>query len=179
MKILLIDDTTENLIAGKKAIEEIFADSTVDTCDNFTDAMKLIIPDSGYDAVLTDLNMPVVECTGWGSFLRGAFKSDEIIPYGFIIALRAALMGAKHVAIVTDGGHHSSAINAAIEYLGMGNGNSKMNHVKPHSALMVAEDETKSNFTINRAKFVIVDSPKGGSSPRRGFQGALKILLRA
>lgn len=179
MKVLLVDDTAENLEFGKKGIEKFFPNVQVETCDSFNEAMKLIVPNNGYDAVLTDLNMPVNTDSAWYQKMPG-FNDKEIIPYGLIIAMRAALIGVKNIAIVTNGGHHSSAINAAIEYLGMGNGNDRMyDNYRVDMGMEVSK--TKPNFNINGANVLIVDTFKNSENeeaPYYGFDGALSVLMK-
>jgi CheY-like chemotaxis protein len=66
-----------------------------------------------FEVVLTDMNMPMSRQT----LARGVFKREEV-PYGFILALRAATIGAKYIAMVTDTNHHQGAISAALDHLG-------------------------------------------------------------
>jgi CheY-like chemotaxis protein len=92
-----------------------------------------------FEVVLTDMMMPMSQKT----LATGVFKWDEQVPYGFIIALRAALVGAKFVAMVTDTNHHQGAMSAAIDHLGTAYYCSGF----------------RSNFIINGARVSFVHSP--------------------
>lgn len=67
-----------------------------------------------FDVVLTDMMMPMGD---WET-LRGACDPSQQVPYGFVLALRAAKRGAKFVAMVTDTNHHKGAMSAAIDHIG-------------------------------------------------------------
>ena len=73
---------------------------------------QCVIP-FGFDAVLTDMMMPMSRRT----LGPGIYNPDEQVPYGFVIALKAAARGAKLVALVTDVNHHQGAMSAAIDHL--------------------------------------------------------------
>lgn len=92
-----------------------------------------------YDVVLVDMMMPVARKTALGS---GIHPYGEEVPYGFVLALRAALRGAKYVAMVTDTNHHKGAMSAALDYIGDG----YYHTMAP-------------NFTINGAKCMFVHAP--------------------
>ncbi|MEN9582488.1 MAG: Response regulator receiver domain [Candidatus Parcubacteria bacterium] len=195
MKILIIDDTPENLEIGTQEIKKYFPDFIVETCSNFREAMEQLTPGSDYDVVLTDLNMPICETSAFHPYVRGTlYKDDEVIPYGMFIVFRAASVGVKKIAIVTDKGHHASAANAALECLGFGNGKEVRelgySHFpegnRDHPPFMVSNidmrGEIKANFKINDSTLLIADSFKHKGSiskdePKFGFQGALRILL--
>jgi len=99
---------------------------------------KSIIPFS-FEVVLTDMMMP--EDTD--SHAIKIRNSKTQVPYGFVIALKATLCGAKYVAMVTDTNHHKSTMSAALDYLGGG----------------YYEDGFKPNFVINGAKVMFVHAP--------------------
>src|SRR3989338_8860011 len=67
-----------------------------------------------FEVVLTDMMMPMGD---WGT-LRDACDPSQHVPYGFVLALRAAQRGAKLVAMVTDTNHHKGAMSAAIDHIG-------------------------------------------------------------
>jgi CheY-like chemotaxis protein len=71
-------------------------------------------PRPQFEAVLTDMNMPMSRQT----LAPGVYEWKTEVPYGFILALRASQIGAKHVAMVTDTNHHQGAMSAAIDHLG-------------------------------------------------------------
>lgn len=93
-----------------------------------------------FDVVLTDMMMPMSQKMLAPDF----YKWGEQVPYGFIIALKAALCGAKFVALVTDTNHHLGAMSAAIDHLG--------------SAAYYREG-CKPNFIVNGAKVMLVHAP--------------------
>jgi CheY-like chemotaxis protein len=99
---------------------------------------KSVIPFS-FDVVLTDMMMPMSRRT----ITQEAFNPCEQVPYGFVIALRATLRGAKFVAMVTDKNHHRAAMSAAIDHLG--------------SAYY--DEGFTPNFVINGAKVMFVHAP--------------------
>lgn len=98
-----------------------------------------------YEAVLTDMMMPMSRST----LSPESYKHGEQVPYGFAIALRAALRGAKFVAMVTDTNHHMGAMSAALDHLGD----------------MYYQRSFKPNFSINGATCMFVHTPftEGGS----------------
>lgn len=67
-----------------------------------------------YEVVLVDMMMPVARKT---ALSIGLHPYDQEVPYGFVLALRAALRGAKYVAMVTDTNHHKGAMSAALDYI--------------------------------------------------------------
>ncbi len=67
-----------------------------------------------FEVVLVDMMMPMSKAT----LGPGVWNPKEEVPYGFILALRAAKAGAKYVAMVTDTNHHDGAMSAAIDHLG-------------------------------------------------------------
>lgn len=99
---------------------------------------KSVIPFS-FEVVLTDMMMPMSNRT----LAPGVFNPSEQVPYGFIIALKATLFGAKFVAMVTDTNHHQGAMSAAIDHLGRA----------------YYEDGCKPNFVVNGAKVMFVHTP--------------------
>lgn len=92
-----------------------------------------------FEVVLTDMMMPMSRET----LAPGIFSPGEQVPYGFVIALRAALRGAKFVAMVTDTNHHEGAMSAAMDHLG---------HAYYHNGF-------KPNFVVNGAKVMFVHTP--------------------
>ena len=92
-----------------------------------------------FEAVLTDMMMPMSK----GGLVPRVFDPIEQVPYGFILALKAALCGAKYVAMVTDTNHHEGAMSAAIDYLGGA----------------YYRDSFKPNFVVNGARVMFVHTP--------------------
>lgn len=99
---------------------------------------KSVIP-FPFEVVLTDMMMPMSRKT----IAPGVFNSGEQVPYGFIIALKATLCGAKFVAMVTDTNHHEGAMSAALDHLGEA----------------YYRDGFKPNFVVNGARIMFVHTP--------------------
>lgn len=98
---------------------------------------KSVIP-FPFEVVLTDMMMPMSRRT----LAPGIFEYGEEVPYGFVIALRAALFGVKYIAMLTDTNHHKGAMSASLDNLGS---------ASYHSSAP--------NFEINGAKAMFVHSP--------------------
>ncbi|MFH0874054.1 MAG: hypothetical protein V1846_04440 [Candidatus Komeilibacteria bacterium] len=99
---------------------------------------KSVVP-FPFDVVLTDMMMPMSRQT----LASEAYHPAEQVPYGFIIALKAAKVGAKFVAMVTDTNHHKGAMSAAIDHLGTS----------------YYREGFKPNFGVNGAKVMFVHTP--------------------
>ena len=67
-----------------------------------------------FEVVLTDMNMPMSRET----LAPGVHERGVEVPYGFVLTLPAAQVGAKFVALVTDTNHHKGAMSAALDHLG-------------------------------------------------------------
>ena len=102
-------------------------------------AAQAVIP-FPFEAVLTDMMMPMSQYT----LDPRVFNYKEQVAYGFIIALRATLCGAKFVAMVTDTNHHMGAMSAAIDHL---------------SDAYYRKEGFQPNFLINGAKVMFVHAP--------------------
>jgi CheY-like chemotaxis protein len=138
MRILVVEDKEVH----RKAAEETLADHEVTIVYSFDKAMDIMSEDPepfAFEAVLTDMMMPMCKTT----LIPEVFNPSEQVPYGFVIALRAALRGAKFVAMVTDTNHHYGAMSAAIDYLGRA----------------YYKDGSKPNFVVNGAKCTFVHAP--------------------
>lgn len=105
---------------------------------------KSIVPFS-FDVVLTDMMMPVSYEFSQSCAL-GACNPKEQVPYGFVIALKAALCGAKFVAMLTDTNHHKSAMSGALNHLG----NPYYDYYKTGA---------KPNLVINGARVMFLHTP--------------------
>ena len=145
MKILVIEDKEIH----QRSAEETLSDHEVTIVESFDEAMNLMkeMEAFPFEAVLTDMMMPMSDKT----LGPGVYKHGEQVPYGFIIALRAALCGAKYVAMVTDANHHQGAMSAALDQLG------PMYYQWPHASEY--EDYRPKMFNINGAKVVFVHTP--------------------
>jgi CheY-like chemotaxis protein len=102
-----------------------------------------------FTVVLTDMMMPMSRET----LAPGVYKPDELVPYGFIIALMAARAGAKFVAVVTDTNHHESAISAATDYL------APSYYRWWHNLHAEEAGDAPKTFNINDARVVYVHAP--------------------
>lgn len=67
-----------------------------------------------FEAVLVDMMMPMSR----GGAASSKYQSGVEVPYGFVLVLVAAQMGAKYIAMVTDTNHHHSAMSASLDFLG-------------------------------------------------------------
>ncbi|MFA5994390.1 MAG: hypothetical protein WC823_05525 [Parcubacteria group bacterium] len=140
MKILVIEDNELH----RQSARETLAGHDITIVESFDEAMNIMNTRSGFnfEVVLTDMMLPM----GMKRTLtREAFKSSEQVPYGLIIALRAAISGAKFVAMVTDTNHHQGAMSAAIDFLS--------------SAYYNYEEGFKPNFVINGAQVMFIHTP--------------------
>ncbi len=135
MKILVIEDKEMH----RKSAKLTLAGHEVTIVDSYDKAMELLQPQMEFEVVLTDMMLPMSE----SGLAYGIFKPSEEVPYGYVIALRAALHGAKFVAMVTDINHHQGAMSSAIDELG----NSTY------------EETFTPNFVINGAKVMFVHTP--------------------
>jgi CheY-like chemotaxis protein len=106
-RILVIDDTSANLVSAKKSL----TGHHLTVADGYSSAMALLA-EQEFDVVLTDLYMPMVSQT----LSEKAFELGKLVPYGFILMYEAARRGAKFVAIVTDLGHHDDHFSAAFDH---------------------------------------------------------------
>lgn len=66
-----------------------------------------------FDVVLTDMELPIMRTPSFSSVP----SDQELAPFGLIIALRAAQVGVKYVAMVTDTNHHQTAMSNAIDMI--------------------------------------------------------------
>lgn len=108
MKILVIDDSEKN----QKSAEETLIGHELTIAKSFGEAMKAL-SDSTFDAVLTDMMMPMDRHKAIGD--DRLFKPEEQVAYGFVIALKAVSCGAKFVAMATDLNHHNDALSASLD----------------------------------------------------------------
>ena len=112
MKILVIEDKAIH----QESARETLIGHEVTVVPSYNEAYGLLKwkKEFDFDAVLTDMNMPMSERN---LSSRIIFRPDEQVPYGFILALAAAYRGAKYVALVTDINHHYGAMSAALDLL--------------------------------------------------------------
>lgn len=144
MKILVIDDSQDHLLAAKQLLG---GDNELMLCGSHDEAVELLnhqfdeprktllqqeYEASGmawreayrkaaqetllpyWDAVLCDLLMPAGRRTQGNSGLK---LSGTEMPVGWSLALFAAQQGAKYVAVVTDMNHHAHPASAMLDDL--------------------------------------------------------------
>lgn len=117
MRILVVDDKDMHRQSARETLEG----HELTVVSSFDEAIEQLKEKDKYDAVLTDLKLPM--SSAW-PLSRDAYRRDknvlfrgELVDYGFVIALRAALRGVKYIAVVTDVNHHQDAMSAALDQI--------------------------------------------------------------
>ncbi len=111
MKILVIDDAQRNIAS----VSLTLSGHTVTTADTIQRAYDFLKSGAPFDAVLTDLFLPL------GSF-RGAMNIRDYdlpsgdLPVGLVFAIKAANRGIRTV-VCTDANHHTDWICAVLDLL--------------------------------------------------------------
>ncbi len=105
-RILVIDDTPQHIESAKTGL----AGHKLTTVTGYQSAMEILSKEK-FDIVLTDLHLPMSSKT-----MGSKFKLGELVPYGVLLMIEAARQGAKHVAVVTDLGHHDDPFSAAFDH---------------------------------------------------------------
>jgi hypothetical protein len=111
MRILVVDDSLRHLEAARQSL----ADHELTLVDSYTAAQILLQKGAPFDAVLSDLMMPAEPQTLGPEGLK--FLGHQI-PIGFVVALLAARVGVKRIAVVTDANHHNHPMSAALDWIG-------------------------------------------------------------
>lgn len=120
MKVLVIEDSENHQDSARQTLGDEHDLTIMTSFDEAIDAMvapydkepeEVLFP---YDAVLVDLKMPMSSNT----LAPEAYQPSKLVPYGFVLALKAAERGADYVAVVTDTNHHQGAMSAALDHLG-------------------------------------------------------------
>jgi len=114
MKILVVDDNFNNLIAAEDQLGQNHELVTVLT---YGQAVALI-KEQEWDVVMTDLMMPVEEL---GDMAYPANFEGQEMPYGLILALLAQQMEVPNIFIVTMADHHEHPIAWALDQVEGGN----------------------------------------------------------
>lgn len=122
LNILVIEDNA----AHAEAAREQLAEHEVRIVRSFPAALRVLgsyqlnaISEKGdecsttFDVVLTDMELPIMRTSSFSSVPT----DEQSAPFGLIIALRAAQVGVKYVAMVTDTNHHSTAMSNAIDMI--------------------------------------------------------------
>jgi len=111
MKILVVDDNSRQRAAAQAQLGE---EHDLILLDNYEDAIKLLKSDTDLDVLLSDLLMPAEpHALGPDGF---KFLGQEV-PIGFVLALRAAMVGVKKIAVITDTNHHNHPMSAALDWI--------------------------------------------------------------
>jgi hypothetical protein len=93
-----------------------------------------------FDVILTDMNLPMSS----KELHPEVYRHNEQVPYGFVIALRAAKVGVKFVAMMTCTGRHDGPLSKSLDFI---------------SGPSYGRDSFAPNFEINGAKVMFVHSP--------------------
>ncbi len=111
MKILVIDDAKRNIASARLTLQG----HDVTTADSIQQAYDILRGAATFDAVLTDLFLPL------GSF-RGSMNTQAYdrpssdLPAGLVFAVKAANKGIRTV-LCTDANHHTDWICAILDLL--------------------------------------------------------------
>ncbi len=140
MKVLLIEDNSENIQGLTKALdghEVILVTEVTDFLydhDPGTNTWSNKCVDlSIYDAVITDVNLPAATDKG---VMEG--------PIGILIAFKALQCGVKKIAVITDANHHEA--NPISKGLDLWDGR--------------GGEHTKGNFMIGDIKMLMINDSK-------------------
>lgn len=154
MRILVVDDKQEHLQA---ATSQLGSAHQVETRDEYTEAVALLKEGAPFDVLLSDLLMPAEPQTLGKEGLR--FLGHEI-PIGLVLAFRAAAVGVKHVAVITDANHHNHPMSAAIDWINPAYWN------KNDAEL----------FVVNNTRVLIAHAPMTADG-RKNWAEALAVVL--
>ena len=147
MKVLVIDDKVQHQESARTILAQDGHEAIV--VGSYDEAIDILVPGNGFDAVLSDMMMPMSP----RDLGRGIYDSNKQMPYGFVLALRAAAAGAKYVAVVTDTNHHADPISAALDRIGGFEGDKEAwNCAWEDGAL-------EPRFEINSAKAFFIHAP--------------------
>jgi len=110
LKILVVEDKKENQIAAEKML----SDYDVTIADSYDVAMDYLKDENNnYDAVLTDMNMP----QGRGDCQADKSVKDDILPFGYAIAMFALKEQVPYIGIVSDSNHHNDQFAYTLDFL--------------------------------------------------------------
>ena len=110
MKILVVDDSRENLMQAEK---QLGAEHELHTVSTFS-AAKAMLEKESFDMVMTDVFMPG-EPEGQGR--EGDQFVGKQIPVGLVVAILALKHNVRHICIVSDTNHHSHPLAWAMDSL--------------------------------------------------------------
>lgn len=109
MKILVVDDKNNNLLAALKQLEE--HDVTVE--NSYFTAMRIVRDGAKFDVAILDLLMPA-EPDVLGS--EGMVYLGEKIPAGYPLAIKLAMLGVPLITVATDTNHHNHPASAIMDW---------------------------------------------------------------
>lgn len=154
MRILVVDDTKKH---RESALEQFGNEHKINAVDSYETAISTLgSSEHIIDLLLIDLLMPAEPYCLSREGLK--FLGHEI-PIGFILMLRAALIGVPEIVLITDMNHHSHPMSAAIDWIASGYWNSEGNHI----------------FQINQSRVLIAHAPMLEDG-RKDWQAAFRIL---
>lgn len=152
MKVLVVDDKELHLQAAREQL----VNHNLLTTDSYEEAIELLAEGSDIEVLLSDLLMPA-EPYALGT--EGLKYLGHEMPIGLVLALRAALVRVKMVAVITDANHHSHPMSAALDWIG--------------SAYWASD---KANvFNINGSRVLIAHAALDEHG-RKNWQAALDVL---
>lgn len=105
-RILVIEDTPMHQASARK----LLAGHKLTVATGYEEAMELLGKEE-FDVVMTDLHLPMSSKT-----MGNKFRLGELVPYGILLMIEAAVQGAKHIAVVTDLSHHDDPFSAAFDH---------------------------------------------------------------
>lgn len=154
LKIVVVDDSLRHLEAAQ---EQLGSQHDLVTLESYEDAIKRLEPSTDVQVLLSDLLMPAEPyCLG----PQGLKLLGHEIPIGLVLALRAAFVGVKWIAVITDANHHNHPMSAALDWL------------EPSSR----RDEGHRLIRINESSALIAHAPLTNDS-RKDWARTLQILL--
>ncbi|HSX25084.1 MAG TPA: hypothetical protein VLG69_03915 [Candidatus Andersenbacteria bacterium] len=156
MKILIVDD---NGAHRASAVEQFGDDHEVVAIDSYENAIALLKPNCGFDALLSDLLMPAEPyCLGPAGL---KFLGHEI-PIGLVLMLRAARIGIPLICVITDANHHHHPMSAALDWIAPG----------------YWRDDENALLQVNASRVLIAHAPLL-SNGCKDWKKALSILAAA
>lgn len=106
-KVLVVDDSHRNLALAMS----VLVGQQILPVESFERALQAI-EGGGFDAVLTDLNLPPDR--GYPAVNVGCYSVDETVPAGLSLVFEATARGIP-VAVVTDANHHMDWFGAMFD----------------------------------------------------------------
>lgn len=80
---------------------------------HYSEAMAQSMIPFPFEAVLTDMMLPMSS----DGVNPSVFNPNELVPYGYLLALKAAQRGVKLVGLVTDANHHKVPIAMGLDLI--------------------------------------------------------------